>query len=60
MSWREKGQKEIKTLVRAAKLAVMYAGGHEYFGVGGRPKPLELGKENIRIWRGRTGRTTER
>ena len=45
MSWRENGQKEIKILVRTAKLAVMYAGGHD---VSGWAAPLSLSSQGKR------------
>ncbi len=38
---------------------VMYAGGRDAFGVGGPPGLLERGEENVRMGRGRMGRTRE-
>ena len=37
----------------------MYAGGRDAFGVGGPPGLLERGEENVRMGRGRIGRTRE-
>jgi hypothetical protein len=37
----------------------MYAGGRDAFGVGGPPGLLERGEENVRMGRGRMGRTRE-
>jgi len=37
----------------------MYAGGRDALGVGGPPGLLERGEENVRMGRGRTGRTRD-